>query len=293
MDIDVKFDCSGVDWKLVASTLKEVGMGHHEPKLHRKAFENSFVSVFIYQDNRLIGFGRAISDSAYQAAVYLVIMMKTKKLLIALLSLGLAACTQEHKAVTPVTNEKTETLGYELVTKKFVDPEKNITIQYPEMKGYRGEVLQDYMNQSLAKILELYGQNENYSDVTITYEITRMDKDVCSVVFRGKGLFSGSKEFSILKSMNLDTGKSSNEINYGNFVANDAELRKLIGKKAVEQGLVEFFEAEGINLYFKDDTAVFYYMPLDDMADTFIEVPISLDVIEGYINWDFGDMPGS
>lgn len=214
-------------------------------------------------------------------------------LMIALLSLGLAACTQEQKMVTPVPNEDTKTIGYELVTKEFIDSKKKITIQYPEMRGYRGELLQDYMNQSLAKILGLYGQNENYSDVTITYEITRMDKDVCSVVFRGKGLFSGSKEFSILKSMNLDVGKSSNEINYHNFVVNDAELRKRMGKKAVEQNLVRFFEAEGINLYFKNDTAVFYYMPQDDMADTFIEIPISLDRIERYINWDFGDMPAS
>ena len=232
--------------------------------------------------------------------------MKKKMLLfIALLSLGIAACTQEQETVTPEANQKTETVvqlevqkeaeavGYELKTKEFVDSEKNIKIRYPEMKSYRGELLQDYMNQSLAKILELYGQNTNYSDVTITYEITRMDKDVCSVVFRGTGLFSGSKEFSILKSMNLDVGKSSNEINYANFVVNDAELRKLIGKKAVEQDLVESFEAEGINFYFKEDTAVFYYMPLDDMADTFIEVPISLDVIEGYISWNFGDMPAS
>jgi len=234
--------------------------------------------------------------------------MKKKMLLfIALLSLGIAACTQEQETVTPEANEKTETVvqvavqketkavGYELETKEFVDSEKNITIRYPEMKSYRGELLQDYMNQSLAKILELYGQDTNYSDVTITYDITHMDKDVCSVVFRGTGLFSGSKEFSILKSMNLDVGKSSNEINYGNFVVNDAELRKLIGKKAVEQDLVdvESFEAEGINFYFKDDTAVFYYMPLDDMADKFIEVTISLDVIEGYISWDFGDMPAS
>lgn len=232
--------------------------------------------------------------------------MKNKILLfIALFFLGIAACTQEQETVTPEANEKTKTVvqvevqketeavGYKLGTKGFVDLEKNINIRYPEMKSYRGELLQDYMNQNLAKILELYGQNTNYSDVTITYEITRMNKDVCSVVFRGTGSFSGSKEFSILKSMNLDVGKSSNEINYGNFVVNDAELRKLIGKKAVEQDLVESFEAEGINFYFKDDTAVFYYMPLDDMADKFIEVPISLDEIEGYISWDFGDMPAS
>ncbi len=70
MDTEIKFDCSGVDWNLVAATLKEVGMGHLEPILHKKAFENSYVTVFIYHDNRIIGFGRAISDGAYQAAIY-------------------------------------------------------------------------------------------------------------------------------------------------------------------------------------------------------------------------------
>lgn len=70
MDIEVKFDCSRVDWNLVADILKDVGMGHHEPSLHKKAFENSYVTVFIYYGNRMIGFGRAISDGAYQAAIY-------------------------------------------------------------------------------------------------------------------------------------------------------------------------------------------------------------------------------
>ena len=70
MDIEVKFDCSGVDWKLVPDILREVGMGYHEPDVHRKAFENSYVTVFLYHDNRMIGFGRAISDGAYQAGIY-------------------------------------------------------------------------------------------------------------------------------------------------------------------------------------------------------------------------------
>lgn len=70
MDIDIKFDCFGVDWQLVAATLRNVGMGYHEPSLHKKAFENSHTTVFIYHDGRMIGFGRAISDGAYQAAIY-------------------------------------------------------------------------------------------------------------------------------------------------------------------------------------------------------------------------------
>ena len=70
MDVSIKHDCSGVDWQTVSDILKSVGMAHYEPELHRKAFEASHTTVFLYHADRLIGFGRAISDGAYQAAVY-------------------------------------------------------------------------------------------------------------------------------------------------------------------------------------------------------------------------------
>ncbi len=66
----IRTDCTGVDWGLVSETLKRVGMAWHPPDLHRKAFEASYQSVFVYRENRLIGFGRAISDGTYQAAIY-------------------------------------------------------------------------------------------------------------------------------------------------------------------------------------------------------------------------------
>ncbi len=66
----IDFECSKVDWVWVAETLKRVGMAHHDPDIHRKAFENSHTAVFIYRNNTLIGFGRAISDGAYQSAIY-------------------------------------------------------------------------------------------------------------------------------------------------------------------------------------------------------------------------------
>ncbi|MGD8765539.1 MAG: GNAT family N-acetyltransferase [Desulfobacteraceae bacterium] len=70
MEVDVKQDCAGVDWKAVSETLKCVGMGYYEPDVHRRAFEASHTTVFVYHADRLIGFGRAISDGAYQAAIY-------------------------------------------------------------------------------------------------------------------------------------------------------------------------------------------------------------------------------
>jgi GNAT superfamily N-acetyltransferase len=70
MNFQVTFECSNVDWPTVSRTLKRVGMAYCEPDVHRKAFENSHTSVFVYDGDQLVGFGRAISDDAYQAAVY-------------------------------------------------------------------------------------------------------------------------------------------------------------------------------------------------------------------------------
>jgi GNAT superfamily N-acetyltransferase len=70
MNLHMKFDCSEVDWDTVSRILQRVGMSYYEPDVHRKAFENSHTSVFVYDGDQLVGFGRAISDDAYQAAVY-------------------------------------------------------------------------------------------------------------------------------------------------------------------------------------------------------------------------------
>jgi ribosomal protein S18 acetylase RimI-like enzyme len=70
MKVDVKQDCAGVDWKKVSETLKCVGMAYYEPDMHRRAFEASHTTVFVYYADRLIGFGRAISDGVCQAAIY-------------------------------------------------------------------------------------------------------------------------------------------------------------------------------------------------------------------------------
>lgn len=70
MEIEIKSGCSGVDWKTVAETLKLVGMAYYDPDVHKRAFEASHTTVFVYFGDRLIGFGRAISDGVYQAAIY-------------------------------------------------------------------------------------------------------------------------------------------------------------------------------------------------------------------------------
>jgi ribosomal protein S18 acetylase RimI-like enzyme len=70
MTINVQQNCSDINWTLVPEILKMVGMGYHEASVHQKAFENSASVVFIFHEKKMIGFGRAISDGTYQAAIY-------------------------------------------------------------------------------------------------------------------------------------------------------------------------------------------------------------------------------
>lgn len=70
VSLTIENDCSEIDWIYIHKCLKNVGMAHYTPEMHRKAFEASYATVFVYENNQLLGFGRAISDGEYQAAIY-------------------------------------------------------------------------------------------------------------------------------------------------------------------------------------------------------------------------------
>ena len=70
MKVDISFNCASVNWSIISETLRQVGMAYYSPDIHKKAFEASHTTVFVRHNDELIGFGRAISDGVYQAAVY-------------------------------------------------------------------------------------------------------------------------------------------------------------------------------------------------------------------------------
>lgn len=75
MELKLIFDSLDIEWQQVVDVLKIVGMGYHTPEIHQKAFENSYAVVFVFDGSEMIGFGRALSDGAYQAAIYDVAVM--------------------------------------------------------------------------------------------------------------------------------------------------------------------------------------------------------------------------
>lgn len=70
MNIKIQKDCSNIDWNRVRNIIKTVGMSYVDANIHKASFENSFIVVFIFDDENLVGFGRAISDGIRQAAIY-------------------------------------------------------------------------------------------------------------------------------------------------------------------------------------------------------------------------------
>ena len=70
MNLTIRTDCAGIEGKEIQQFLENVGMATCTPDTHIRAFEKSYAVIFIYEGDKLMGFGRAISDGEYQAALY-------------------------------------------------------------------------------------------------------------------------------------------------------------------------------------------------------------------------------
>lgn len=63
-------DCDDIAWDNIPKLLELVGMSFCESEVHRISFENSYASIFVFDEDKLIGFGRMISDGVRQSALY-------------------------------------------------------------------------------------------------------------------------------------------------------------------------------------------------------------------------------
>lgn len=70
MDLIYKTSCDNIPWGKVPALLHKVNMASTDVEIHRKSFEASFAVVFVFDEDRLIGFGRMISDGVRQSALY-------------------------------------------------------------------------------------------------------------------------------------------------------------------------------------------------------------------------------
>jgi len=186
--------------------------------------------------------------------------------------------------------------GYMLVTQVYEEKDRRIKIAYPQISGFKGELLQDYMNQSLKLPVERLTTNSSYTDLEVDYRVTQKTREILSIILIGTGQLEGGHAFNYLDSVNLDL-KTSNEITTTNFIKDDPASRdafaKLLDQKIREAGYSEVADYEGLRLFFRPDEVVFFYMPLDDSAEAFVQISVPNAELEGLVMDEFGEQPAS
>lgn len=70
MNLRYQDNCQYINWVEVALLLDKTGMASTDPDVHRISFEGSAGVIFVFEQQRIIGMGRAISDGVRQAALY-------------------------------------------------------------------------------------------------------------------------------------------------------------------------------------------------------------------------------
>jgi ribosomal protein S18 acetylase RimI-like enzyme len=70
MAMEYRFGHQGIDWQELCDVIEKAPLGTREPERMRKACEGSQVVLTAYDQSRIVGFVRAISDGVIHSAVY-------------------------------------------------------------------------------------------------------------------------------------------------------------------------------------------------------------------------------
>lgn len=70
MSIEIRTSKVNVDWERVSFLLQHFGLSHEDAERQKLIFERSYAVAFAYDEELLIGCGRALSDGICQAAIY-------------------------------------------------------------------------------------------------------------------------------------------------------------------------------------------------------------------------------
>ena len=75
MNYAIKYGIEHIDWVALCEIFRRAPLGVREPEKLKIAAGNSHTVCSAYVDQKIIGFGRAISDGEYQSAIYDVVVL--------------------------------------------------------------------------------------------------------------------------------------------------------------------------------------------------------------------------
>lgn len=160
-----------------------------------------------------------------------------------------------------------------------VEDKDNENILYPEFQGL--DKAED-VNLKIEKFVQEIKDNDLYKDLELDYEVSFLNDEILSLLFRGNFDFMGSEK-RLVKSLNLDL-ENAKEIDFESFFKEDKEsqerLLEIIEEASKEQHDLEF-EAEGKEIYFKGSNLIVFYYPLDDSVVDPLYIYLPLEDLEG------------
>lgn len=199
------------------------------------------------------------------------------------LALMLTGCGQKPSAPAeetpqqgqeePVQEEGQQTPADQAV---YEDAQLSDQVHYPQLTQFQGELLLDYVNQSLARPAK-----ELEEGASLEYTVTRCDAEWVSVLYTKTVTAADGTETKSWIAVNLD-GATATEVTMDNaFTDPDAVLALL--ETAPEDAEVSF--------YLDTDGAVFFFWP-EGQAD-YVTQTVSYEELDGLWNQEIGQRPAS
>ncbi|WP_176343702.1 GNAT family N-acetyltransferase [Priestia aryabhattai] len=74
MKIYFSHSIENVEWSRMKEIYHSIGWKNHDEEKIKKVFQSSNVVAIAYDKNKIIGFGRALSDGVFNAAIYDVVV---------------------------------------------------------------------------------------------------------------------------------------------------------------------------------------------------------------------------
>ena len=144
---------------------------------------------------------------------------------------------------------------YNLTNQVYENEESNVSIEYFQVEGMVGELVQDYVNQSLKRIVAIYG--EGYTDTVITAKILRQD-DFLTIAYEG---YNEAMSYEIQKFITLDM-LTSTEITLDAIIADMASFKVMFN----EASGYDYESLEGVSVYMDEADFIFNFVATDDSA---------------------------
>ncbi len=138
----------------------------------------------------------------------------------------------------------------------FEDQETNVSIEYFQVEGMMGELVQDYVNQSLKQIVDVYG--DGYTDTVITAKILRQD-DFLTIAYEG---YNEGMSYEIHQFITMDMATST-EITVSEIVADMGTFKSMFE----EASGYDYDTLEGVSVYMEEEAFIFTFVPTDDSAE--------------------------